>query len=162
MAAETVRIEGLDALLRRLKAFPKEMSARGGPVRAGVRKAAMVIVNEAKANVRHIIATPNVGGLDESTGLLEKSISTFRAKARPGERGETFVVSAKRRVKYPDGKTTATINAARLEYGTSKRRPMPFMRPAFHAKKNEAVRVMIAETEKGIARIEKKLAATVR
>lgn len=49
-----------------------------------------------------------------------------------------------------------------LEYGTSKRKPMPWARPAFHAKKQEAVTVMIAETEKGISKIEKKLAATVR
>ena len=162
MAVDAVTIEGLDQRLRRLKAFPKEMSARGGPVRAGVRKGAMVIVNQAKANVRAIVAAPNESGIDESTGLLEKSISTFRSKARPGEQGETYVVSVKRTAKYSGkGKrNTATINAARLEYGTSRRKPMPFMRPAFHAKKNEAVKVMIEETEKGIAKIEKKLAAT--
>ena len=43
MARETVRIEGLDDVVRRLKALGAEASKRGGPVRAGaVRVAAAV------------------------------------------------------------------------------------------------------------------------
>lgn len=164
MARETVRMEGLDTVLRRLKALGPAASKRGGPVRAAVRKGAMVIVKEAQTNVQAIIDAPNANGDDESTGLLKKSIQTFRAKAKAGEKGETYVVSVKRRVKYPGtGKVnTATMNGQRLEYGTSKRKPMPWMRPAFHAKKDEAVKVMIAETENGIAKLEKSVVASVR
>lgn len=162
VAVETVRIEGLDAVLRRLKALGPEASKRGGPVRAAVRKGAMVIVKEAQANIRRIVAEPNASGEDESTGILEKSIKPFRAKAKAGEKGETYIVTAKRGVKYPSdgGKpVTATINGQRLEYGTSRRRPMPWMRPAFHAKGGEAVKVMKDETLRGIERLERKLAA---
>lgn len=166
MARETVTIEGLDDVLRRLRALGPEASKRGGPVRAAVRKGAVVIANEAKANVRRIVATPNMGGGDVSTGLLEKSIKPLRAKARrDGVKGETFIVTVPKRARYPISKRTpsgigvATVGKM-LEYGTSKRQPMPWMRPAFHAKKDEAAKVMADEVLKGIERLEKKLART--
>ena len=166
MARETVSIEGLDDVLRRLRALGPEASKRGGPVRAAVRKGAVVIQKEAQANVRRIVATPNIGGGDVSTGLLEKSIKPIRMKARRGgEKGETFMVTVPRRARYPVGKRTpsgigvATVGKM-LEYGTPKRQPMPWMRPAFHAKKDEAAKVMADEVLKGIEKLEKKLART--
>lgn len=167
MARETVQIEGLGTVIRRLKALGAEASKRGGPVRAAVRKAAMVIVNEAKANVRAIVAEPNVGGDDESTGLLEKSIKPLRARSSTRYKGETFFVTVPRRARYPITKKTPTgVGVATvgkmLEYGTSKRKPHPWMGPAFHAKKHEAVTVMRDEVLKGIARLERKVARSVR
>lgn len=166
MARETVTIDGLDDVLRRLRALGAEASKRGGPVRAAVRKGAVVIQKEAQANVRRIVATPNIGGGDVSTGLLEKSIKPIRMKAkRGGEKGESFLVTVPRRARYPISKRTpsgigvATVGKM-LEYGTSKRQPMPWMRPAFHAKKDEAARVMADEVLNGIEKLEKKLART--
>lgn len=163
MARESVRIEGLDDVLRRLKALGPEASKRGGPVRAAVRKAAVVIQKAAQANVRRIVATPNIGGSDVSTGMLEKSIKPMRAKAARQYKGETFFVTVARAARYPVSTRTPSgigvkTSAQMLEYGTSKRQPMPWMRPAFHAKKNEAVTVMTDELVKGIARLERKLA----
>lgn len=164
MARETVRIEGLDDVVRRLKALGAEASKRGGPVRAAVRKGAVVIQKEMQAGVQRIIATPNKGGDDESTGLLMKSIKPMRAKARrDGVKGETYLVGPSRRARYPvDTRTPSGIGVATvgkmLEYGTPKRQPMPFARPAFHSKKGEAVKVMTDEVMKGIEKIEKKLA----
>lgn len=166
MARETVSIEGLDDVLRRLRALGPEASKRGGPVRAAVRKGAVVIQKEAQANVRRIVATPNIGGGDVSTGLLEKSIKPIRMKGkRGGEKGESFLVTVPRRTRYPISKRTPSgIGAATvgkmLEYGTPKRQPMPWMRPAFHAKKGEAAKVMADEVLKGIEKLEKKLART--
>ena len=162
MARDSVRIEGLDDVLRRLRALGPEASKRGGPVRAAVRKGAVVIANEMKANVRRIVATPNVGGNDESTGMLEKSIKPMRAKAPQKYNGETFFVTVARAARYPvSTKTPSGIgvktSAQMLEYGTSKRQPMPWARPAFHSKKDEAVKVMTDELVKGIAKLEKKL-----
>lgn len=163
MARETVSIEGLDDVIRRLRALGAEASKRGGPVRAAVRKGAVVIQKEMQANVRHIVATPNIGGDDYSTGTLEKSIKPMRAKARrDGVKGETYFVTVPRRARYPTTeKTPSGIGVATvgkmLEYGTSKRRPMPFARPAFHGKKVEAAKVMRDELLKGIDKLEKKL-----
>ena len=149
-------------MLRRLKALGPEASKRGGPVRAAVRKAAVVIQKEAQANVRRIIADPNKGGGDVSTGMMEKSIKPMRAKAPQKYNGETFFVTVARSARYPvSTKTPSGIgvktSAQMLEYGTSKRQPMPWMRPAFHSKKDEAVKVMTDELVKGIAKLEKKL-----
>ena len=82
-----------------------------------------------------------------------------------GAKGESFLVTVPHRIRYPIGKRTpsgigvATVGKM-LEYGTPKRQPMPWMRPAFHAKKDEAAKVMADEVLKGIARLEKKLART--
>lgn len=164
MARESVSIEGLDDVLRRLRALGAEASKRGGPVRAAVRKGAVVIQKEMQAGVQRIIATPNKGGGDESTGLLLKSIKPMRAKARrDGTKGETYIVGPAKRARYPvDTRTPSGIGVATvgkmLEYGTPKRQPMPFARPAFHAKKGEAVQVMTDEVLKGIEKLERKLA----
>ena len=163
MPRESVRIEGLDDVLRRLRSLGAEASKRGGPVRAAVRKGAVVIQKEMQANIRRIVATPNKGGGDESTGVLEKSIKPMRAKARrDGTKGETFMVGPNKRARYPISKRTpsgigvATVGKM-LEYGTPKRQPMPWARPAFHAKKDEAAKVMTDEVLKGIEKLEQKL-----
>lgn len=165
MARETVQITGLDEVVRRLKALGTEASKRGGPVRAAVRKGAVVVQKEMQANVRRIVAAPNIGGGDESTGLLEKSIKPLRAKARrDGVKGETFILTVPKRARYPINSRTPTgIGVATvgkmLEYGTPKRQPMPWARPAFHAKKGEAAKVMTDEVLKGIEKLERKLGA---
>lgn len=167
MAASTATIEGLDTLLRRLKALGPEASKRGGPVRAAVRKGAVVIQKEMQANVRKIVDTPNIGGFDYSTGILEKSIRPIRARPHGKLRGETFYVFVPKRAKYAikaRGETVRSVATVGkwLEYGTSKRRPMPWARPAFHAKQGEAAEVIASELEKGIAKLERKVAQTVR
>ena len=156
-------IQGLDGVLRKLQALPKEVTQkRGGPVRSSLRKGANVIRKQAQANVRQIVATPNQGGQDESTGTLEKSIRVIRGKPHKTLNGERMFVLVPRRRRYPISKRTPSgINVAlvgrMLEYGTTKRRPMPWMGPAFHAKKTEAVTTIVRELNKGIDRIVKKL-----
>lgn len=165
MARETVHIEGLQAIMRRLQAFPVEMSKNGGPVRTGLRKAGNVIRDEAKRNIGRIVDVPNIGGKDYSSGTLAKNVKVVRAKAPRNFRGETVFVLIPSKARYPvNARTPSGIGVrtvgAMLEYGTAKRRPMPWIRPAFHAKKDEAVRVMIDETEKAISKIERKLSLT--
>lgn len=169
MARDTVTIQGLDDVVRRLKALGTEASKRGGPVRAAVRKGAMVIVKEAQANIRKIVATPNKSGDNKSMGLMEKSIKPFRAKARrDGKKGETFSIRAPASARYPDSKRNPGGDAVQkianiLEYGGThngvRRDAHPWMRPAFHSKKGEAVKVMTDELLKGIERLERKVAA---
>lgn len=163
MARDTVRIDGLDDLLRRLKALGAEAQKSGGPVGQAVRAGGKVIASQAKANVEQIVATPNIGGGDESTGLLASSIRTMRAKAHKVLKGETYIVTVPKARRYPIGARSPSgapvaLVGRLLEYGTPKRRPMAWMRPAFHGKKNEAVKVMTTTLLKGIARLERKLA----
>lgn len=162
MARETVRVEGLNGVLDALRSLPGEIvSKNGGPVKLALKRAADVLLAEAKANVRRIIDTPNVGGQNDSTGLLLLSLQSKRSKVLK-QNGEAYVVSIKRDQKYPDfkqdkaGKLTATQIGRQLEYGTEKRQPMPWLRPAFDAKKGEALRVFVDEMQKRTAAAIKK------
>ena len=178
MARETVQIEGLDQLLERLKALPPEVvSKRGGPVRTAVRKGAVVIQKQMQANIRAFVSEPNSGGWpDESTGLMERSVKPIRMKAhRGGLKGESYLVTIPRRVRYPaDKRTPSGIPVAVIarihEYGPSmtfKRGPLKgrtikykerrWARNAFHAKKGEAAEVMRDELLKGVDRVVRKL-----
>lgn len=152
MARETVRIEGLQGVLEQLRALPPEIvSKAGGPVKFALREAANLLRDEAKRNVRTIIDTPNVGGDDKSTGLLLLSIVAGRSKPKPGVKGERFAVRIRAKQKYPaerGNNLTAAQIGRQLEYGTEKRQPMPWLRPAFDAKKNEALQVFVAEISK--------------
>lgn len=164
MAEQAFKIEGLDGVLKALQDLPKEVSQkRGGPVRTALRKGANVIRAQAQLNVQRIIATPNAGGRDESTGLLEKSIRVVRGRPHKTLNGERMFVLVPKRIRYPISKRTpsgigASIVGRMLEYGTVKRAPMPWMGPAFHAKKGEAVTTIVTELRKGIDKAVEKLA----
>lgn len=165
MAREGFRIEGLRGVLDTLKALPPEIvSKAGGPVKLALKKAAEVLRDEARANVRRIVSEPNAGGLDESTGLLEQNIVATRGKPPQGKNGERYLVRVRRK-RYTDktGKPVVTPQVGRLlEYGTERRRPLPWLRPAFDAKKNEVVATFVREmtqrTEKIIAKLARQAA----
>lgn len=157
-------IQGLDDVLDRLQALPKEVvQKRGGPVRKVARNAVHIIRDQARRNVERIIATPNIGGDDVSTGRLVKSIRTVKGRSHKTLNGERYMMLIPRRARYPVSQRTPTgIGVAMvgrmLEYGTAKRDPMPWARPAFHAKKGEAVRYVQTNLPKEIDKVVKKLA----
>ncbi len=159
MASEVVRIEGLKGVLDTLKQLPPEIvSKNGGPVRGALRKAALVLQREAVANLDKIIAEPNQDGRQESTGLLKANVVTTRGR-RNAFKGESYFVRVRRKV-YPDakGKRISTQKVARLlEYGTARRAPLPWLRPAFATKKQEAVNVFTTDINKRLAAILKRL-----
>jgi len=159
----TVRVEGLEEVVRTLRALPKELvGKRGGPVRMALRSGARVIMEDMKARLRQIIAEPNVGGRNVSTGLLEKNIQINRGRLRAGTNGEAVIIRV--RVKaYPkestDEKTVTTAQVARLlEYGTAMREQMPFIRPAFDAQKQAALDTFVADMQKRLPKLVRKLA----
>ncbi len=114
-----------------------------------------------RRNVNRIVAMPNIGGDDESTGLLAKSIGTTRGKSMVG--GERMRVTVRKRARYPASiKSPKRINVGLvghlLEYGGPRNpNPYPWARPAFHAKKQEAVRVIVTELRKGVDKAIKKV-----
>lgn len=152
MAVETVRIEGLAGVIDTLKRLPPEIvSKAGGPVKASLKKAADILRDEAKLNVRKIIDDPNIDGQpSESTGLLLLSIQAKRGRVI-GQKGEAQVVSIKRGQNYPASKQgkkgglTATKVGRLLEYGSEKMQAKPWLRPAFEAKKQEALNTFVRE-----------------
>ena len=152
-----------------LRELPSELvSKAGGPVKLGLKAGAQVLLDEMRRNVRAIIDAPNQNGGDESTGLLLLSLQAKRSKPTDGKNGEAFVIGIKRGQKYPAfrqnkaGNLTAVQIGRQLEYGTEKRDPMLWLRPAYDAKRMEAVNVTIAEirrrTEVIIKRLERQAA----
>ena len=159
MAREVVTIKGLEGVLDTLKKLPPEIvSKRGGPVKSALRKAALVIRNEAQANVQKIIDTPNLDGeRSKSIGLLKQNIIASR-NPRPNFRGEGYLVRVKRKV-YPDSRgrrvTTSKVGTI-LEVGSERQTAKPWMRPAM-VKAPQAVDVFVVEIRKRIAAIKRKL-----
>lgn len=160
MARETVRIEGLEGVMKTLRELPPEVvSKNGGPVRSALAKAARMMRDAAQAKLQAIIDSPNAGGVpSESTGLLKKNIASKRGRLR-NEKGELYSVYIRRK-SYPDskGKRVVTPQVARLlEYGTEKRQPYPFLRPAFDENKTKVLAIFTQELNKKLAAIVKKL-----
>jgi HK97 gp10 family phage protein len=161
MVLEIKRVEGLSAVLKTLNELGPAASKGGGPVRAVLRKAAVLMQKEVKENLQRIILEPNEGGLpNRSTGLLADNIVITRSAPR-GFKGERMLVRVRRKA-YPERiskKLAVTSQVARLlEGGTSRMRPHPFIRPAFDAKKNEALALFATELPRAVLRLQKKIA----
>lgn len=164
MPTETVRLIGLEGVVKTLRELGPAASKRGGPVRNALRKAAKPIQQQVITNVNGIVAEANADGLpSKSTGLLAANIIITRGKQPPGQNGETVRVRVRSKP-YPKeragSKKVTTAQVSRLLEGGSERmqQPHPHWRPAFDAKKQEAVHVFQTELPKSIAALAKKLA----
>lgn len=153
------KLSGLDGVLGVLKALPPEIvSRRGGPVKFALRKAALVIQRQAKANLVAVTNNQAEGEEKTSTGLLAANLVVTRGKAPIGGNGERYLVRVRRKSYQRAGKSTTTqLNGARLEYGTSDQPAEPWLRPAFAAKAEEAIRTAEAELLAQVDRVVRRL-----
>lgn len=158
MKAE-LKLTGLDGALATLKRLPPEIvSKRGGPVRAALRKGAVVLHKQALANLQTSLSNAP----QYSTGLLAKNVVVTRGKAPSSGNGERYLVRVRRKA-YPEQrgakKTTTTIKTGQLlEYGSGRQPAEPWIRPAFASKAQEAIHTVERELVKGIDRVVRKLA----
>jgi hypothetical protein len=174
MAAFTIELNvtGIDGVLATLQSLPAEVvSKRGGPVKAALRKGALVILNEEKVRLRAAVTNATASGKRESTGLLLGSLIASRGKAPTDGKGERYLVRVKRKqyTQRPDGTarggkaiTNTLANAQRLEYGTATEPADPFIRPAFLSKAEQAIITIQTELVAGVDRVVNKLAAQNR
>lgn len=155
----TLQLSGLDGVLATLKSLPPEVvSTRGGPVKSALRKAALVILKEAQFNLYRV--TANGTGEEDGTGLLRKSVIASRGKAPNSGKGERYLVRVKRKTYTRQGRAVTTLATANLlEYGSSQQPAEPWLRPAFQAKAETAIKTAEQELIKGIDRVVKKLAS---
>jgi len=156
-----LRLRGLDGVLQTLHALPAEVvSKRGGPVKAALRKGALVILREAALNLARATDQLSPDGEDHSTGLLIKNLVATRGKAPHGGNGERYLVRVRRRSYQRKGEPVTTLKTAQLlEYGSSQQPAEPWLRPAFNAKAAVAITTIEAELVKGVDRVVRKLAA---
>jgi len=161
-----VKIEGLNGLLATLKSLPPEVvSKRGGIVRAALRKGAMVIVKEARSNFRRSVAIIGKTGENYSTGFTEKQIVAKRRAPPVGVNGERFVITVNY-VVHPNGNKKRRGRAFRandaaflMEYGTVNQQALPWLRPAFASKGEQAMQVASDDLRKRLDKIVKQMAA---
>lgn len=157
------KMTGLDGVLELLQKLPAEVvSKRGGPVRRAVRKGAVLIREEAKAQMIARGNSPGKTGINWATGFAASHIIIKRTKLTQ-IKGERFVVTVRPAV-HPGGRKfrgkplKANDVAFMLEAGTSKQPAEPWIRPAFAAKREEAAQLMVTDLRQSIDRIVKKLA----
>jgi HK97 gp10 family phage protein len=165
-----VEISGINGVLDMLKSLPADVvSKRGGPVKKALRKAAIIIQKEARANIRKLVTEPNKDGKpSKSTGALEKAVTVGRGKYLGGNLGERYMVwLPKVKKKYANtrdnvrkrraGKTymveSPQFYGRFLEYGTSKMQAKPWLRPAVISKGDMAIATARNELLKEIEKI---------
>lgn len=159
-----VELKGLDGLLDALKKLPPEVvSKNGGPVRVALRKAAQVIVKQAKANFGAAVAMAGVSGITDTTGFTQSQIRAKRGRRMPaGVKGERQLVTVRYEL-HPSGNTfrnrpiRANDIAFLMEHGSSKQPATPWLKPAFETKAPEALATIERELPRAIARAARKL-----
>lgn len=145
-----IKLEGADRVLKLLRDMPKELQDKAGrAARSSVRAAAKMVEAEIVSNIDAIVAEPNIGGVDVSTGLLRESIKTAKRRV---PKGESYVVRVSNK-KYPDSDVSTPQVMRLLEYGTENAQPHPAIRPAFESKKEDAARLIVSETEARLQKI---------
>lgn len=156
-----LKLTGVDGVLEMLRRLPPEVVSRnGGVVRSALRKGAVVILKQAQANLRQSTANEP----SYATGFLLSNLVVTRGKAPSSGKGERQLVRVRRK-NYPGregrsvgNKATTTLKAAQLlEYGSSQQPAEPWLRPAFAARAEEAIRTVEVELVRGVDRAVKKL-----
>lgn len=150
-------ITGLGSLRGKLESLTYDVKRRGG--RAALRKAAMVVVEEAKANALKVndpetaqVIANNValrwnGRLNKRTGDLGFRVGVLNGAILPKASSESS--------KADDAPTP---HWRLIEFGTSKMPAKPMLRPALSNKINEVTNTFVSEYEKSIDRAIKRAA----
>jgi HK97 gp10 family phage protein len=138
--AELVNVEGLAELRAALRELPQRIARN--VLRGAVSAGAAVIRKEAKA--RAPLYTGKVAEGHPPPGTLKRAIYQKQINELSSLTNQVFFVGVRHGKKYQkQGKKGDKSQDAYywrwVEFGTSKMAARPFMRPAFEAKKNEAV-----------------------
>lgn len=156
-----VNLRGVEGVLKTLKSLPPEIvSKRGGPAKLALAKGARMLRDQVKANLAAAIAQ----GGNESTGLLAANIIASRGKPPFDGKGERYLVRVRRKA-YPGrkpetrgGVATVRKSMALLEYGSSRQRATPVMRPAIIQKGQQVINVVTEDLLRRVDAVVKKLA----
>jgi len=155
-----LKLSGVDGVLNTLRSLPPEVvSRRGGPVKSALRKGAVVILKQEKANLQAVTNNATASETKESTGFLLANLIASRGKPPTVGKGERYLVRVRRKTyQRKGGKAVTTLKTANLlEYGSSKQPAEPWIRPAFAAKAQQAINTVQTELIKGLDRVVKKL-----
>ena len=157
--AETIKVHGLQELSQTLMKLPAELEKR--VIMGALRAAGQTIRKEAMARAP-ILQEPDPR---RRAGTLRKSISVRRVKGKVAVYVGVFGLSGKRMAEFKAGGGKKGANNPDdpyywkwVEYGTKKMAARPFLRPAFEAKKFEAIRLFEAYMKKRLDKEVRKVA----
>lgn len=149
--AEIVSISGLKELQAALKELPDRIAKN--VLRGSVAAGAAVIRKEAQS--RAPVYTGEVAAGHPPPGTLKRSIVQKQIKELSSADKQTFFVTVRKGKQYRGQGKKGNLSqdayyGSWVEFGTSKMAAKPYMRPAFEAKKNEAVEAIRAYLAKRI------------
>lgn len=131
--ADLQNVQGLKELQAALKDLPERIARN--VLRGAVGAGAAVIRKEAR------------GRAPVATGTLKRAIYQKQIRELSSQVKQTFYVGARKGKKYRYQGKKGTLSqdayyARFVEFGTAKMAARPFLRPAFEAKKGEAVQAI--------------------
>ncbi|MFC5524018.1 HK97-gp10 family putative phage morphogenesis protein [Polaromonas jejuensis] len=149
--AELQNIAGLKELQAALKELPDRIAKN--VLRGSVNAGASVITNEVQT--RAPVYTGEVSQGHPPPGTLKRAVYQKQIRELSGQLKQTFYVGVRKGKQYQKQGKKGNLSqdawyAKFVEFGTSKMAARPFMRPAFEAKKSEAVEAIKAYLEKRI------------
>lgn len=144
MADITVELQGLQELQAALLELPAKIGKN--ILRSSVNAGASVIRKEAKQKAPVYTGETQAG--HPPPGTLKRSVIQKFIREQSNDFQSTFYVTVRKGKKYRDQGKSKNLSqdayyAYFVEYGTAKMSAKPFMRPAFEAKKEEALKAMI-------------------
>lgn len=136
-----MQVSGMRELQDALKRLPDKIARNA--LRSAVNAGAAVIRNEARARV------------PTRTGRLRKAIYQRQIRERSGAGTQTFYVGWRARGTKRSGKsqTHGAFYGRFVEFGTSRMAAKPFLRPAFEARKHDAVARIREKLRERITRV---------
>jgi HK97 gp10 family phage protein len=156
-------LKGLPELRRKLRLLPEELRLRG--FRSGMRTAAKVVEAAAKLNAKTEASDPETGN-DIARNITTK----FSQKAYKNQGRIMFRVGVQGAAIKPPNSAGKSANTTGnpggdtwywrfIEFGTSRQRARPFMRPALENNAEIVAEVAQTEIAKAIDRAVRKLGA---
>jgi HK97 gp10 family phage protein len=154
-----IRLDGVDGLLRALKGMPAKIRARA--VRAALRKAALVIRQDAKARAPVLQAPVPY----RTPGTVRRRISVRNSKFARQAGDEGVFIGVKPLRGRTDTRRYGKAGSRNpndpfywrfLEFGTAKMTARPFLGPAARSKGEEAVRLFLRESLPAIEKLNRK------
>ena len=155
----TVRLDGVDELIRALKSAPDKIRRRA--VRQALRKAGAVIRSDAKARAPVLmVRTPF-----RAPGTVKRRISVRPSKFARQAGDEGVFVGVKPLRGNTDTRRYGKAGAKNpndpfywrfLEFGTQKMRARPFLGPAAKSKGQDAIRLFLRESLPAIEKLNRK------
>lgn len=162
MASSSIKVQGLDQLLKNLEQLPQELvSKNGGLVRTALFKATKRVRERARATA------------PRDTGNLSRNVIAVRDKEpRANGASERYVVTVRKKRWTKQAKERATrLQSGKIDYrrsgdayywrwvefGTATQRAQPFLRPAFEGEKEQAVADFKDSLSGGIRRVVSKM-----